>query len=760
MMQPEHVFPADDYTPHGYLDNPYHTMRLNPSGVIRSRPAVGFGWWVRAHPGSGYGKVFIYAAHLNIGVRLGDRVLLTPEDFEREGVTLTAPYHSKNVFAYAWALEGVRFTARFFLEHEHALAAVVEIENPDGCDLDCQVFGVMHYVRRLDVSGYWEEGLTACYEAGNEMLVARAFSEGTLIGLTGSAPPDGYVLGRSEAAVREAIREGSLRQPAAGPAHYLVATGGAERTNALAGALAFKVPLADTPTARVALRLVRSETEAGLSELRGTHTEALDTELTYKYADDDEFWSKAVRLGGDFPAAWRRGFVYDIETLRMNVREPVGIYKHRWDAMQVQGPRTVLAEAAIDVMLLAYSDPATAREVLLGTFADAPEPWVPCTREDGSYNMVAHTGHGCGTAPEWGAPLWVAEMLYRREPDAEWLTEIYPYLVGYMEWWREHRCDEEGFAHYLCSYESGQDMSWRFGHQLGGGADVSHVRAVDLTAAMAYSYGVLAAFARELGKETEASTWAAHGEAFSSQTKRLWHDDWYHDYDCTAGAFADGRDVMHLAPFFYRIAPGEHAKAVLPLVEAMCTDRRPEWSTFTFMLAEAAFETGLRGPLAELSRRLVDYIYGAIDARTQAPAMPLPGVQHEFWPQSRSWAAEGYGWGTFSLYLVMRTMFGFREALEGGSGFVLAPSVPTSLMQPGGAYSIHNLKAHGCMFDLGYTIEDETTLGVTITFSDEAVPATVRVTDAGGQVVVESGSSAPVQFSVKNFGTLHVGFGA
>lgn len=38
-------FPLDDCTPHGYIDNPWHTRILNMSGVIRSYPAVGMGWW-------------------------------------------------------------------------------------------------------------------------------------------------------------------------------------------------------------------------------------------------------------------------------------------------------------------------------------------------------------------------------------------------------------------------------------------------------------------------------------------------------------------------------------------------------------------------------------------------------------------------------------------------------------------------------------------------------------------------------------------
>ncbi len=759
MTAPEHAFPTDDYTPHGYLDNPYHTMRLNPSGVIRSRPAVGFGWWVRAYPGSPYGKVFAYAAHLNIGIRLGDKVLLTPEDFERERVTLSSPYHTKNLFTYAWELDGVQFSVRFFLEQEDALAAIVEMENSIAFDLECRLFAVVHYTRRLDTSGFWEEGLTARYEAEREMFVARAFSEGTLIGLASGAKPAGCLLGLSEAEVRRAMADESLLKAESGPHDSLVATGGAERTNTVVGALAFDVPLKGESTETLALRLIRSETEAGLRELRAAGDEALEAQVTYKLADDDAFWSKAVRLGGDFPPEWRRGFVYDIETLRMNVREPVGIYTHRWDAMQVQGPRSVLAEAAIDAMLLSYSDPALAREVLLGTFADAPEPWVPCTREDGSYNMIAYSGHGCGTAPEWGAPLGVIEMLYRREPDREWLAELYPRLVAYVEWWRENRSGDEGFAHYLCSYESGQDMSWRFGHQLGGGDDITRIRPVDLMAAMAHSYGALATFAHELNKKSEAKKWKAHGDAFAARTEKLWHDGWYHDYDREKGGFTHGRDVMHLAPFFYRLAPAEHAKAVSPLVETMCTDRRPEWPMFTFMLVEAAFEIGLRKPMAELARRLVDHIYAVTDARTQGPKMPLPGVQHEFWPESRTWGAEGYGWGAFSLFLVIRTMFGFRERLDNRPGFVVAPSVPKSLMQPDRVYIVHNLKAHGYTFDLAYTVVDKQWLEVEVKFAEGAAPAKVRASDARNDEVLFQGERpASVPFSAKNFGAFNVLF--
>ena len=48
----------------------------------------------------------------------------------------------------------------------------------------------------------------------------------------------------------------------------------------------------------------------------------------------------------------------------------------------------------------------TAKEVVLGTLRDAIAPNVPCTREDGSVNMVDLSGQACGTSPAWCWPFW------------------------------------------------------------------------------------------------------------------------------------------------------------------------------------------------------------------------------------------------------------------------------------------------------------------------------------------------------------------
>jgi hypothetical protein len=117
--------------------------------------------------------------------------------------------------------------------------------------------------------------------------------------------------------------------------------------------------------------------------------------------------------------------VYDLETLRMMVKQPIGIYSHVWDAMQIQAPRVVLAETAIDALLLSYADARLAQELMLGVFLDAPAPQVPCSREDGSYNMVAADGSACGTAPPWGYPWLALAWLAALRPDEAWLGRIY-----------------------------------------------------------------------------------------------------------------------------------------------------------------------------------------------------------------------------------------------------------------------------------------------------------------------------------------------
>jgi hypothetical protein len=93
------MIPSDDFTPHGYLDNPYHSWKLNPSGMLRSLPPLGMGWHV-PNLGSYVLNQFQYTAHLTIGLNINDLVLITPEDFRRHKCTINSQLHTKTHFEY------------------------------------------------------------------------------------------------------------------------------------------------------------------------------------------------------------------------------------------------------------------------------------------------------------------------------------------------------------------------------------------------------------------------------------------------------------------------------------------------------------------------------------------------------------------------------------------------------------------------------------------------------------------------------------
>lgn len=93
-------YPPGDYTPFGYLDNPYHTWNLHRSGVIRSVNGIGFGFYYPAGPGGyfDYARNNVYRAVLRLGFVIGGKRFWSPADFASG--QLSASRHSKNLFTY------------------------------------------------------------------------------------------------------------------------------------------------------------------------------------------------------------------------------------------------------------------------------------------------------------------------------------------------------------------------------------------------------------------------------------------------------------------------------------------------------------------------------------------------------------------------------------------------------------------------------------------------------------------------------------
>ncbi|HVX65756.1 MAG TPA: hypothetical protein VHA11_04095, partial [Bryobacteraceae bacterium] len=454
----EDAFPPGSYTPYGYLDNPYHCWDVHRSGVLRSAPGVGFGFLYPAGPGGyfDFAKNNVYESYLRLGFGIGDSIYWDPPDF---GADLISPHHSKNLFVYRFSRGNSVLTVEFVQVGEDALAARLKSSAGSAAT---RVFAAN--ICRLGGSSWWgRDGLAGEYDAKDDCMLAHSFAAGPVFALMADRPSKGHYAGEDLGAWLKAPRD-AVKATTYHP-HPLVC------------ALAFDVPAGES----ILIALARSENRsAALLQARRSRSRTPAVIATKREADR-AFWSGAPRLEGDWPEHWKHGWVYDFETLRMMVRRPIGVYKHSWDAMQIQAPRNVLAETSIDMWALSYADAAAAKEVFVGQFLDALADNIPCMREDGVMNMVAADGSECGTSISWCYPFFCAASIFDRTRDTAWLRTLYPGLARLLRWTLRNRRDEAGFLIGKCSWETGMDASKRFLiEQPTGGELTEFVRLVEL----------------------------------------------------------------------------------------------------------------------------------------------------------------------------------------------------------------------------------------------------------------------------------------
>jgi hypothetical protein len=604
--------------------------------------------------------------------RAGVQIVLdgarTLGDYDRA----TSPYHSKHMLAFDLKRGSAHCTASFWLAGEHALCATVEATGAS------RIAVLFEYTRLLSAGGEWgESGLVGC--TVEDELTIQAFEDGDAFTLWASTPPHDTGITHD---LQQAITWASTEAPGLPSDGFVTVIGRRGETVALYAVLGLDIP----SDGRLMLLLARGRTLRQARHRLATGRRTSEPERERKVAEDDLFWSRAPRLEGDWPAHWRRGLVYDLETLRMMVRAPIGIYRHVWDAMQIQAPRVVLAETAIDALLLSYAEPRTAQALMLGVFLDAPEACVPCSREDGSYNMVAADGTVCGTAPAWGYPWLVLDWLDRLAHDRDWLDRIYPHLADYLNWWLANRRDQEGWLVYACSWESGQDDSPRFGDQpLGGGHPVRHVRPADLQAAFAHACAVTARFAEALGRTADVPRWQTLAEEFRGRTAALWHAEGrFADFDTRAGRLTDVDDVMLLAPVALGVAQANRVERLRPVVQRLDPDELT-WPMLAWTAVAAAEQAGLPERAAELAATVVERAYSFWDARTAHPERTLPGVACEYWPPNGRCGGEGYGWGAFTTHLLLHTLVGL---IPDSAGLRIRPNLPPAWRTLGRHYAL------------------------------------------------------------------------
>jgi hypothetical protein len=754
------AFPRSDYTPFGYLDNPGHSAVLHRSGVVRSVPPLGFGWWARQMPwpyGEGALRRVNYLSFLHLSFIIDGKVRLhRSEDFSAHGVTIVSRYHTKNCFSYDWNYQDVHVTIRYVLATPDSLLAKVEVHNGGTAQHDLTLHATNVY--GFPEQDWWgSDGVTSMVGAEAQPALAKIWAYGDIFALAADRPSRAGKGTADEKEWEQWIDANDLSRNAGSSARFP----GAMRTMQ-----SYELSLRSGQRDALTIALVRGvNQEAALSLTRSALHEA-PASIRAKLDDDDRFYRAAPVLTGDWPEQWKHGWIYDFETLRMTMRPPLGIYRHAWDGMQIFTPRAVLGETMLDTMALSYADMSLAKEVILGTFADAPAPNVPCSREDGSVNMICADGSEVGTAPTWGMPFRVIRSIYLRSRDARWIELLYPHMRSFLNWWLANRTDSDGWFHCKCSWESGQDASKRFLVAAENpGAVADFVRTVDVEAAMAEAFRNMALFCEVAGVPQDKARWSQLAHHREQTTRGMFVDGWFRDFDNRDNRpiiIKDYFDIMMLYPLAAGIATDEQARALVPKLEYFADHPTYwlEWPSFMFPYCEASWNAGKREFVAEIVARTADRVYQRTDARQTRSIAPfestlpaefqfrIPGIANEFWPieTDNPGGCENYGWGATLPTLLLRNVVGFRELDDPArNAFQLAPALPAKLREAGGAYGVRNLNFRSAAIEVEYHASGGDDLRIRLSATGKT--AQMAVADSSGQRLA---SGRTLEFAGRN----------
>jgi Trehalase len=732
---------AGNFTPFGYLDNPYHCWNLHRSGILRSLPGIGFGFYFPAGPGGYFDerKNGIYHGLLRVGFLVGSRRLWKPEDFRED--ELIASHHSKNVLTYRIRAARLEASCSFFQVGEDVLAASIHF-GKFYAETAARLIAAHEY--QLGNAKWWGgDGVSGAYDAHADAWVTRSFAAGPV-----------FAVAADTASRLHCVM--NVTEWTAGSA----STGSGTQEPAVYGTAPLRVALAYDISPGIASRgltvyMARGANRAAaLLHLNKAKASSVAT-LESKLEQDAKFWAQAPRLSGDWPAHWKNGWIYDFETLRMIVRRPIGIYAHPWDAMQIQAPRNVLAETSIDMWALSYADPETAKAVFLGQFLDALAPNIPCAREDGTMNMVATDGSECGTSISWCYPFHCARSIHERTGDRQWLASLYPPLAELLRWTLENRSDKEGFIVAKCSWESGMDASRRFLVNEPTGAELTEfVRLVELQAATAQAAAVLAEFANVLGKVSAVQRWTRLSETYVAKTQQLWNGrDWFNDFDTrTMSAIASvSRDAGQGGPIFCGAANRHQTASMIPTLRAFYEASRDgkageadplSWPSLMLPYLESLWSAREFELLAEVVHTIADRIYTGMDRRTVAEIednrrLGWPGVSCEQWGAQGAQGGEGYGWGAVMPAHIIRNILGVRETSDPNQLF-LSPNLPRALMTPDHTYGLENLNLCTRRFSARFAVKGDDAIAVT----GQWPAGEITVEDAGDGSRIESARDA------------------
>ena len=356
---------------------------------------------------------------------------------------------------------------------------------------------------------------------------------------------------------------------------------------------------------------------------------------------------------------------------------------------------------------------------------------------------------------------------------------------------------------------------------------------------MAHAAGVMAAFAHHLNKpQSVVAKWKEVISRHVNLTASLYRPEhnWFCDYNSAAdvwqsgcndegpatGTAGAGKQTYQLAPLFFHapalgvdLLQGISPAAVAEMVDAVSNPTKfgsdppgsltfaeycqeslsnPRcvtniWAPHPFITISAAGNVNHTAQASDTTKRLLDRVFGKMDARsrthfdvghgtfgsTTSPSSPYPGVSYECLtinytnatsglrvpPMEQSCGAEDYAWTAEATTVqLIREVIGFRENpatittprdSDSAPEFILRPTLPQPLVV-GQIYSTRGLTFHGTRIDLHYEIAGETDGLLTVRVEESAATSSSISSDRNGVPTADSfvRTRNPVVITMKN----------